>query len=222
MKRLIFAGLALVLSIGMSAAQSYKDAPANPNLWQGIYVGVGVGGVFDYENLSGGSTSINSIGNNGYTEKATLGYDYTFSRWLIGAWAEGDLQETNTKLTGVSFNANKVAGAFGMRGGYIVAPNVLAYATVGYAINGYSVNAPNSNVNTLNGVTYGGGFEYAVSSNIFLQTEYRHDTYAEAPVAGLKDFVDDNRVTIGLLYKFNNSATLPALLTPNKGYVPLK
>lgn len=222
MKRAILASAFLALMSGSLAAQTYKDTPS-VNIWQGVYGGLGFGGLFDYHNISSSGHSVGTLGTNGYTGSATAGYDYVLSNILLGAWLEGNLEEGKVNLGGVKVHADG-SWAVGGRVGYVVAPNVLLYGKVGYTMGSYSSNVPYTNLNNLNGITYGAGAEYAVTNNIFLRTEYRHDEYMpENMLLIAKDAINADRVTAGITYKFNGTTSSPWSLTAtHSGYTPLK
>ena len=221
MKRLILAGAFLISASAGLCAQAYKDT-SSVNVWQGVYGGLGFGGLFNYQNISQGKT-IATLGTGGYTGNAVAGYDYVLSNILLGAWLEGSLEEGKVNLGGPKIHADG-SWAVGGRAGYVVAPNVLLYSKIGYTMASYSSNVPKTNLNNLNGVTYGAGAEYAVTNNIFLRTEYRHDEYApENMAASLKDAISADRVTAGIAYKFNGVSGSPLGIVPNNpGYTPLK
>lgn len=229
MRSLILGGLFLALSASGLFAADLKSGsnptPVTTNVWQGFYVGVGVGGIFDYHEIALGGeipTGASAVGSDGWTGSLVGGYDLTLSNWLIGAWIEGTLEQSNTKIGGVSFNANN-SWAVGGRAGYLIASNLLVYGKLGYTMEDYSANVTGTHLGALSGATYGGGLEYALSSALFFRTEYRRDDYRSVSLGALNgsDYVYDNRLTVGLSYKFNGG-NAPWNILPANGFIPLK
>jgi outer membrane immunogenic protein len=223
MRQLIFTGLFVLLSLTGLAAQNYKDTAA-PNIWQGPYAGVNVGGLFDYHDITGSGVAISSIGTNGWMGGVTGGYDLALHNYLIGAWADYNLEEGSAQILGARVKALDNWGV-GLKLGYVVIPNVLAYGKVGFAVDSFSTNVPGAKLSTLTGISYGGGLEYALTNNLFMHTEYRHEDYNGAAFTSFaRDNLNDNRVTAGISWKFNtfvSSAPL-SLAPPAPTYTPLK
>jgi opacity protein-like surface antigen len=223
MKRFI---LACIVMLGMGAAQaadlsSMKDTPSTAsNIWVGPYIGVNVGGVFDYHDVSSAGGHI-SLGSSGWTASVIGGWDFTYSRFVFGPWVSGAVEQSSTKVFGKNVNAQD-NWAVGGRAGYLVGANLLAYGRVGYTVENYDSNVTKSKLNALQGITYGGGLEYAVAPGWFLHTEYRRSDYEGSPVfTTAHDVATDNRILGGVTLKFNNSAN-PLNFSTGSGYTPLK
>ena len=226
MKRFIFASLALAFLAFGAHAQSTKDtAPAN--IWAGPYIGVNLGGLFDYHEIGTGASTISGVGAGGWTGGVTAGYDLALNNYLVGLWVEGTAEQSSGKISGVSINAQN-SWAIGGRAGYIIAPNALVYGKVGFIQEFYDTNLPGSNINPLSGVTYGGGVEYAITNAIFGHFEYRHDDYENAALGhvseglAIEDSVTANRVIVGITYKFSGAAVPLDILPAQSNYKPLK
>jgi outer membrane immunogenic protein len=186
------------------------------NIWQGAYVGVTFGGASDYQSVSGKGAGIDSIGTNSYSEGLRAGYDYVVNSWLIGAWIDGSLEQGGASVGGYNIQA-RGSWAVGGRAGYIIAPNILAYAKLGYTNATFSSNIPGTPLSGLNGVTSGGGFEYALTNSVFVAMEYRHDEYQSKPfLFSDQSNINDNRVNIALTYKFGNGNGAPFNISPLK------
>jgi opacity protein-like surface antigen len=162
-KKVAFAAIATVLSFGYAIkAQadgipgSLKDTlppPPEEYVWDGLYVGVGVGGEsFDHNGnitLSKKSKYWTSTKDVGFGDDdwkvfgtVQVGYDRTFhQRFLIGAFADFDFTPDNnetfsgfTKLGCFEGNLNlHDVWNVGGRLGFLVNPRVLVYAAGGYS-----------------------------------------------------------------------------------------
>lgn len=104
--------------------------------------------------------SDSNISDTDVTYGAVLGYDAPLSdRVTLGA----DIQATN------AFDRNgRVLGA-GARLGYAFNPHTLGYVRAGYA----NLDAGKH----LNGAAIGGGLEFRLTKNAYLNTEYRYTNY---------------------------------------------
>jgi len=233
MKRLILASMFLALSASGLCAQSLKGP--STNIWQGPYAGVTIGGLFDYHELDLAGSTLSSVGSGGWTGGLVGGYDLALNRYLVGLWVEGNLEADSAKgnLGSAGLNVKALGDwSVGTRAGYIIWPNVLAYGKVGFTQASFETNLPGAKIGELSGVTYGAGFEYAITQNIFIRTEYRHENYLTASWSTksgeltypISDKATGDNVTIGISYKFNNGIALPTNILPDvtPSYKPLK
>jgi outer membrane immunogenic protein len=211
-KFMLLMGLAACLLTSAATAQS---------AWQGPYIGLGLGGVFDNHEVAG----ISGLGTSGYAGVLMAGYDFvpSNSSLLIGGWTQGDLTSAITKIGPVELN-RQGDWAIGGRIGYIVAPNILLYGTVGYTQAYYHVNITNSGFSAIDGITYGGGAEWQFAKSLFGRLEYRHDDYN--PASKFKDTVTDSTVMAVISLKLNGandwlSSTKDGPVS-HSGYTPLK
>ena len=98
-------------------------------------------------------------GEGAFTYAINAGYDFNLNGAVIGAQVElGDTDETGRDI------------AVSARAGGVVGERVLLYAHGGYT------NLEVADIN-LDGVRVGGGIEYAVSDNIYVNAEYRYSNY---------------------------------------------
>jgi len=153
MKNLVLA-LAAVAAFSTSAsaadlaARPYSKAPAPIAAaynWTGFYIFGGVGG-----GLWNADSNVNStvgfgaltrdqrLGGSGWFGTVGVGYDWQFSRWVAGVFADGQFGDLRGSLTDTFFGTEgreklRTSYAAGARLGYLVAPNVLSYVNAGYS-----------------------------------------------------------------------------------------
>jgi outer membrane immunogenic protein len=183
--------------------------------------------------------SLDGVNSRGAFGGAQIGFDVARGRLLFGVFA--DYMFTNMETSAV-VNAGPVALNFGLekqdewtiggRVGYLAAPRTLVYLLAGYTQTEYEVTGL-SNVKamldqgrdrynvrggaTFDGLTVGGGIEFALTSNIFLGMEYRHFFGGEETILnafdpdcndGLKvmDDLDEDKIMATLKIKLNGGA----------------
>ncbi|MCX5518985.1 porin family protein [Kaistia defluvii] len=191
--------VASILAMGGVAAQAadltYEPAPvaAAPEVfnWTGFYVGVHGGvaaGDFKYplgisSDGFGTSGELKQDASGGFGG-AQIGYNWQFNpNWVVGV--EADIAaasyqgKVSGNIAGFGFDAGSEVEWFGtVRGrvGYAL-DNLLLYGTGGFAYGDVksSINVNGSGVSTSDtqyGWTAGAGFEYGITKNITLKTEY--------------------------------------------------
>ena len=110
------------------------------------------------------------------TYAVNAGYDFNLGGAVIGVTGElGDSSETGRDI------------AAGARVGGIVGSNVLLYAHAGYT----NLNAGGFN---FEGIRGGAGVEFAVSENVYLNSEYRYSDYDSG--------LDFHGVVVGAGFRF--------------------
>jgi len=182
MKRLFVVGVALLALAGTAAAadlpspQPYYKAPGfvpPPFSWSGFYLGVNGGGGF------GTSTwdTAGSINTSGGLVGGTIGYNYQFNHFVIGA--EGDIDwasisGTTTTLAcpaGCKTGDSWLSTARG-RIGY-AADRFMPYITGGGAFGNINASSPFGSASATNaGWTVGAGLEFAFYGNWSAKAEY--------------------------------------------------
>lgn len=140
---------ALLLAVGLSTGAQAADysAPYSASFdWDGFYAGVGVSGAF--YNTNRRLAEVDGI----------VGVNYMAGAdWLIGAEVFGGFSRNDINVT------SGVIGAEA-RVGYLVAPEALMY------LSGGGVHYFNGSTSL---ATVGGGVEFAVSSDISIDLEYK-------------------------------------------------
>jgi len=192
----------------MAAKAPFSAAPMAPIAnWTGFYIfGGGGGGLWNADSniqtFPGGLdlTRDHRLGGSGWFGTVGAGFDWQFSSWVAGIFADGQFGSLRGSL---SDPWNFVEGreklrtsyAAGVRLGYLVAPNVLSYVNGGYSGSEWS----GSNLSTLaaaggptvittpsfnrNGWFIGGGVEnnlnfFGITTpGWFMKTEYRSAFY---------------------------------------------
>ncbi|MFZ0494770.1 MAG: outer membrane protein [Methylocella sp.] len=220
--------------------------------WTGIYIGGQIGYAWGtgtnqfngFDPFFGpeGALLNSSVGGtpNGVIGGAHVGYQYQINQWVIGL--EGSVDGTSLSNTGVAtfpdgstLTANSTADIQGsIRGKLGVAwDRALIYATGGVAFGGFNTNlslvAPDvpffasiNRSNTRVGWTVGGGIEYAITNNWWVQAEYRFTDFGsinDGQFAGEPaDFflnghrrIQQNQVQVGFSYRFDLGAPYPVV-----------
>jgi outer membrane immunogenic protein len=225
MKKLLVAAAVSAAMIGsVSAAdlgaRPYKAPPpyAPVYSWTGFYIsGGGGGGLWNADSniqstgVVGGLgtafgpagtalTRDQRLGGSGWFGTVAIGYDWQFSKWVAGVFADGQWGNIRGSLVDPAFGNEgreklETSYAVGARIGYLVAPNVLSYVNGGYsgsqwsgtslttlAAGGGPVVATTPSFNR-NGWFVGGGVENSfdffgiTAPGWFLKTEYRSAFY---------------------------------------------
>lgn len=188
------AALTLPATAADIAVPEYAPAPVvveDVFDWTGFYAGVHGGfggGEFEYD-LSGDDPAFSadaSLDSSGFFAGGQLGFNWQAGQWVFGAeadiaWSgiEGDLEIDIDELgEGEAGSEVNWFGTGRLRAGFLPTERLLVYATGGVAygdvesfieIDGL---LDESTSDTQVGWTAGGGFEYAVTNNITLKTEY--------------------------------------------------
>ena len=183
----------------------------------------------------------------GVTAGAYAGYDYQVGGMVLGIEADanhtsgasesGRLQEQDNPDNGQWHVETKWSASLRARAGFLVTPDLLAYATGGVAYGKVFTNtgfemkssgpeAPpwgNANISKSGryGPTYGGGMEYALSEALTLRTEYRHSDYgrkifhydSDGTDATITSTLKEDRISLGLGFTFGRHAP-PAYIPP--------
>lgn len=256
----------IALTFGLSAAGPafaadlptapvYKAPAVAPAYnWTGLYVNGGAG----YGMWSGNTTTldpgtgvcdlcVNQIqGGRGFLGTIGAGFDYQFSDHIVaGIFGDGDfsgmrgtIQDQNPFYAG-TINENW-SWAAGGRLGWLITPELLAYAKVGFTqthFNGTAMQDTGAGAYvgfstpgfTTDGWFIGGGVESMFAPGWFWRTEYRVANYGARDIADASDVgsVDDIRfhpivqtVTSGLVYKFNWPGMAPPAL-PSLASLPI-
>ena len=218
LRKSLLAGAVILLGAGAANAADVVDvAPATD--WTGFYVGLHGGyawGDLDYSadlrdanlrlrDFEGDDTDID-----GFFGGLQAGFNWQMDSILLGV--EGDISlasiqadaDFRTDFIGDALRADTTVDWFGtarLRGGFLVTPDLLLYATGGLAwgsvdtsydldLDGDGI-ASNDESTTHLGWTLGGGAEFALSDNLSLKAEYLYVDLGEEEV------FDDDIANIG-------------------------
>jgi outer membrane immunogenic protein len=218
LKKSLLAGAVILLGAAAANAADVVDvAPVTD--WTGFYVGLHGGyawGDLDYSadfrdanlrllDFEGDDTDID-----GFFGGLQAGFNWQMDSILLGV--EGDISlasieadaEFRTDFIGDALRADTTVDWFGtarLRGGFLVTPDLLLYATGGLAwgsvdtsydldLDGVGI-ASNDESTTHLGWTLGGGAEFALSDNLSLKAEYLYVDLGEEEV------FDDDIANIG-------------------------
>jgi opacity protein-like surface antigen len=133
---------------------------------------------------------LDGANSSGIVGDVRLGYDLAYRRFLVGVFGTYGFSgmETSASIAGLG-SASIEKGdewSLGVRAGVIVAPRTLAYILAAYTQTEYEfgiAGAGGSKDVTFDGVTVGGGIEFALAGNVFLGIEGTHTFYGEETVA---------------------------------------
>src|SRR5258708_33117711 len=98
----------------------------------------GVAGAFGVAGPAGTALTRNQrLGGSGWFGTVGAGYDWQFSKWVAGVFGDGQFGDIRGSLGDPFFaieGREKLRDSYaaGVRLGYLVAPNVLAYVNAGY------------------------------------------------------------------------------------------
>jgi outer membrane immunogenic protein len=128
-------------------------------------------------------------GEDGFAYGVTAGYDLALApRVTVGP--EVSLSESTIDGAGVDASRELAAS---LRAGYVVTPQVLAFAKVGYT--SARIEIPGFGHTSLEGVRYGGGLEYAVTPSTYVSAEYQRSEYED-------DFGGRDAALVGVGFRF--------------------
>ncbi|MGC4251194.1 MAG: porin family protein [Sphingobium sp.] len=127
------------------------------------FTGPRAGVILGYDNIQG---------SDGFTYGASTGYDIAVTpRITVGP--EVSFSDSTTKDAGVHASRDLAAS---LRLGYVVNPKLLAFGKVGYANTRFEFAGAHQ---SLEGVRFGGGLEYAVTPRTYISAEYQRSEYED-------------------------------------------
>jgi len=192
--------IGLVAAMTAATPALAQDEPLFSGFKAEILTGYDNEGVdYDDDFFDGGKTS-----QSGWMYGFGLGYDHQFGGFVLGV--EGELMEstagkersytgsrTNPLIfpptTPVTVNTNIDAGGdlyIGVRGGFLVTPQMLLYAKLGYSMHKIDVDGSGTDNGVpftfdekidVDGFRLGIGGEYAFSNSLYGKIEYRYTNY---------------------------------------------
>lgn len=148
----------------------------------------------DYATVSGDSrevASLDGLNSTGIVGDIRLGYDQQVNRFLIGVFGSYGLSsmEANGEAVGLgSFDLERGDDwSIGARAGVLVNDRTLLYILAAYTQTEYDLRVTageetSSKTTTFDGVTVGGGVEFALASNVFLGIEGTHTFYGSETI----------------------------------------
>ncbi len=167
---------------------------------------------------------LDGLNSHGIVGDARIGFDIARGRFLFGIFGSYGLNamETDGSIAGVgSFSLEKGdEWSIGGRAGIIAGNRTLLYILAAYTATEYDLSVRGGNgfsydkTTDFDGVTVGGGIEYALTSNVFLGLEYQHTFYGDEKILdiydaksnqGLRviDDLDEDKVMATLKIKLN-------------------
>jgi outer membrane immunogenic protein len=236
-KILMAAAVAVLCGSGAQAADLAAPAPpevvaTSATNWGGFYAGI-FGGVAASNpqftiDPTGGPTAVTiDVTGNGFLGGGRIGYDFDAGPALLGVY--GDIAATNIQSSinvtapgfgGASLNASSKldwVGTIQAKLGMPVSDSLLVYAHGGFAHGHTSQTAsltiggggpaPFTASQDRNGWVLGAGVEFAVTNNLFFNTEYSYTDLGTATITSgggldLSEKLAYHQITAGLSYKF--------------------
>ncbi len=137
--------------------------------------------------------SLNGLNSSGITGGAQLGYDQQLGRFLIGVFGSYDLSSMDTTASIGAFDMTLIEKgdewSVGARFGYLLHPRVMAYVLAAYTQADWTFGDATTGEKevTFDGVTVGGGLEYALTRNIFIGIEGTHTFYGKETILDIAD-----------------------------------
>ena len=210
----LFAALAgaTILASGGAFAQNLL-APPSGN-WTGFYIG-GQADLLATKSLEESDPTLTGptlLGDMGGGIGAFAGYDYQFYDWLVGGiGAEYNIDSTELQFSGSNYGASKWDAAVKARVGTPIAPNVLAYGSLGYEWGHFdysdrpSLAGADNAAFTTGGVQFGIGVDAMLTQNIMgrLEATYTHyDSHTTTPM-GVVSTPSMIAVKAGLGFRFD-------------------
>lgn len=186
-----------------------NSSPCTPVSCTGPYGGVQIGGNGTNLDIIGSGLN-NSVFAGGAVAGVKAGYQYTDTKWILGAEASVNYQfQSNATVNGVSGNTSgmfsyevvkiggNVSGLLGNSAPITVPPS-LANSQIGL----YGLAGPCQRQFKTSGWCSGGGGEFDISTHIFVNIDYIHAQYGAGTLNGLAAVSSEDRVMTGLNYKF--------------------
>ncbi|ABC63648.1 outer membrane protein [Erythrobacter litoralis] len=204
---LILAGTAMATASPALAQTVQNDSP---------FTGARVQAVTGYDNIKAGS-SVDDDGNpnndqsaEGVIYGAAVGYDVDLGPVVIGpeaefAWSTADTDFDNGDFEGFGFgNVSADRDLYlGARVGAKIGDQALAYVKGGYTNAKLNIRSNDGTTKfdtdyDLDGYRVGGGLEYAINRNMFVNAEYRYSNYSRAEVDFDGTLPDSDRFDVDL------------------------
>jgi outer membrane immunogenic protein len=200
---------------------------ASPFSWTGFYIGGQLGWAGSKLSVSGeaeaafsGSQNLSSFLAGGFA-----GYDHQIGSMVVGIEADANARiGSKTGTAPFSWYSGPVTwksesewdASLRLRIGWLATSQTLIYATGGVAWANYKFHLSDaegllSENKIRTGWTVGGGIQQVLTKNISLRAEYRYSDYGSksgtfnydyGKGGSYKSKLHDNRVTVGLAYKF--------------------
>lgn len=180
----LFAAVAGAAMLG-SAAQAQDLLGAPGGNWTGFYIG-GQADLLATKSLEEADPTLTGptlLGDMGGGIGAFAGYDYQFYDWLVGGVAaEYNIDSTELQFGGANYGASQWDATVKARVGTPIAPNVLAYGSVGYEWGHFdysdrpSMAGATDAAFTTSGAQFGLGVDAMLTQNIMgrLEATYTH------------------------------------------------
>lgn len=141
--------------------------------------------------------SLDGLNSSGITGGFQIGYDHQFGRFVLGAFGSYDLSGMDTTASIGDIDLTLIEKgdewSVGARAGYLLHPRVLAYVLAAYTQAEWTFGDALTGEKdvTFDGITVGGGLEYALTQNVFLGIEGTHTFYGKETIIEEYD-ADDN------------------------------
>lgn len=204
-----------------AAGAAFGVLPAGAEAWNGFYAGLHTGYTFGevdqpYSDVGGPFIYTDQIAPDidASIYGAQIGYNFTAGeKWVLGvelqgSWGgrKGDDEGTGGDVNGVDIRSEYSLRA---RGGYLVLPDTLLYATVGWVTMDVNASAPIQGAvgEPIDGWTWGIGGEWAFTERWSTALEIRHDEMNETrfsfPVDNYDEGLTPNTTSVRLAFNWH-------------------
>jgi outer membrane immunogenic protein len=213
------ARLVAAYRFGGGAAEAATQEAVPVHNWTGAYIGGGIGvdafvrdiGVDAVVRTRDIHGELNGLGGGGFSGTVTAGYDHMIApQFLVGILGSYDRSASQAEV-GASIGGNSVSAellsldqswTIGARAGWALTGDVLVYGLAGYtrvSLSDTTVSGAGQsltlNFPSLDGITFGGGFEKMISDTLSLRAEYRYTALEDTRIAvvpGVADMTIDS------------------------------
>jgi outer membrane immunogenic protein len=178
--------------VGVKLADKASVPAPWPGAWNGPWIGMHLGGAAVATDVEGAS-----LAGDGILGGLDAGYDARFGNIVAGAWGRYTWAHLETSLGGESVTLEG-AWTFGLRGGVLITPKLLAYGTYGWT---QAKASATFDVGTLDGRVLGGGLEALISDSLSLKLEYLATDFGRQAVDEDTFRTDQHAVMLGLAWR---------------------
>lgn len=183
---------------GPTVAEYLADTkPALSHRWTAFYVGAHAGYSWKTTDVDVGGVTLLSAATDDFIGGGHIGADYRFGNMLVGAMADYTMGSG-----GVLGGAYKVRDSWTVaaRGGFLLTDTLLMYGLAGWTW--ANTSSALAGIPDIDGMTLGGGIEWAAFDRLSMRLEYRMTDYDKSTLFGpVKLDNVDHSVRFGLTYK---------------------
>jgi opacity protein-like surface antigen len=207
----LFAALASAAILGSSGAHAQNLFAAPSGNWTGFYIG-GQADLLATKSLEEQDPTLKGptlLGDMGGGFGAFAGYDYQFFDWLVGGvGAEYNIDSTELQFNGQNYGASQWDATIKARLGTPIAPNILAYGSLGYEWGHFDYSdrpVLGTDAFTAGGIQFGLGVDAMLTQNIMARFEGTYTHYEDGHTSsnGISSTPSMIAIKGGLAFRFD-------------------